>query len=90
LHRLRELEAENAKLKRIYADLALENNAIRDVLNRKSVPVRLQACRGQRILFDNIRQVQEITLLNNGYMNTTKTVPTNRWGILHRRNLCLG
>lgn len=36
LNRLRELEAENAKLKRMYADLALENNAIRDVLNRKS------------------------------------------------------
>jgi len=36
LHRLRELEAENAKLKRMYADLALENSAIRDVLNRKS------------------------------------------------------
>ena len=33
--RLRELEAENAKLKRMYADLALENAAIRDVLNRK-------------------------------------------------------
>lgn len=36
LNRLRKLEAENAKLKRMYADLALENNAIRDVLNRKS------------------------------------------------------
>jgi putative transposase len=35
LKRLRELEAENAKLKRMYADLALENAAIRDVLNRK-------------------------------------------------------
>jgi putative transposase len=33
--RLRELEAENAKLKRMYADLALENTAIKDVLNRK-------------------------------------------------------
>ena len=33
--RLRELEAENAKLKRMYADLALENAAIKDVLNRK-------------------------------------------------------
>ena len=32
--RLRELEAENAKLKRMYADLALENAAIKDVLNR--------------------------------------------------------
>jgi len=33
--RLRELEAENAKLKRMYADLALENTAIKEVLNRK-------------------------------------------------------
>jgi putative transposase len=33
--RLRELEAENATLKRMYADLALENAAIKDVLNRK-------------------------------------------------------
>ena len=33
--RLRELEAENAKLKRMYADLALENGAIKDVLSRK-------------------------------------------------------
>ena len=33
--RLRELETENAKLKRMYADLALENTAIKDVLNRK-------------------------------------------------------
>lgn len=35
LRRLRELEAENAKLKRMYADLALENAAIKDVLGRK-------------------------------------------------------
>jgi putative transposase len=33
--RLRELEAENAKLKRMYVDLALEDAAIKDVLNRK-------------------------------------------------------
>ena len=33
--RLRELEAENTKLKKMYADLALENAAIKDVLNRK-------------------------------------------------------
>lgn len=31
---LRELEAENAKLKRMYAELALENAAIKDVLSR--------------------------------------------------------
>lgn len=35
LRRLRELEAENAKLKRMYAELALENAAIKDVLGRK-------------------------------------------------------
>ena len=35
LKRMRELEVENAKLKRMYADLALENAAIKDVLNRK-------------------------------------------------------
>ena len=35
LKRLKELEAENAKLKRMYTDLALENAAIKDVLNRK-------------------------------------------------------
>ena len=35
LARLRELEAENTKLKRMYADLALENAAIKDVLSRK-------------------------------------------------------
>jgi putative transposase len=34
LKRLRELEAENAKLKRMYAELALENTAIKDVLSR--------------------------------------------------------
>ena len=33
--RLRELEAENAQLKRMYADVALENAAIKDVLHRK-------------------------------------------------------
>lgn len=35
LKRLRELEAENAKLKCTFADLALENAAMKDVLLRK-------------------------------------------------------
>ena len=35
LKRLRELEVENAKLKRMYSDLALENAAIKEVLSRK-------------------------------------------------------
>ncbi len=35
LKRVKELEAENSKLKRMYADLALENTAIKDVLQRK-------------------------------------------------------
>ena len=35
LTRLKELEAENARLKRMYTDLALENAAIKDLLQRK-------------------------------------------------------
>ena len=35
LKRLRELEAENTKLKRMYTELALENAAIKDLLDRK-------------------------------------------------------
>jgi len=35
LKRLKELEAENAKLKRMYAELALEDAAIKEVLSRK-------------------------------------------------------
>jgi putative transposase len=35
LRRIKELEGENAKLKRMYAELALENVAIKDVLQRK-------------------------------------------------------
>jgi putative transposase len=35
LKRVKELEAENAKLKRMYAELALENTAIKYVLSRK-------------------------------------------------------
>ncbi len=35
LQKLKALEQENARLKRMYADLALQNAAIQDVLNRK-------------------------------------------------------
>ena len=35
LKQVKELEAENARLKRLYAELALENAAIKDVLSRK-------------------------------------------------------
>ena len=35
LKRLRELEAENAKLKRIVADLNLENFALKDLIEKK-------------------------------------------------------
>jgi putative transposase len=35
LKRMKELEAENAKLKRIVADQALDNAALKDLLNRK-------------------------------------------------------
>ena len=40
LKRVRELEAENAKLKRMYADLALENTAMRDLIAKSSDAVR--------------------------------------------------
>jgi putative transposase len=35
LKRLKELEAENAKLKRLYADMALENSAMKDLIEKK-------------------------------------------------------
>jgi putative transposase len=35
LKRIKDLEAENSKLKRMYAELALENTSIKDVLSRK-------------------------------------------------------
>ena len=35
LKRNRELEAENAKLKRMYAELALENTAMKDLIAKK-------------------------------------------------------
>jgi len=35
LRRVKELEAENARLKKMYTELALENAAIKDVLSRK-------------------------------------------------------
>jgi putative transposase len=35
LSQLRELQSENAKLKRMYADLALMHHALKDVVDRK-------------------------------------------------------
>ena len=35
LKRVRKLESENSRLKKMYAELALENTAIKDVLSRK-------------------------------------------------------
>lgn len=35
LKRVRELEAESAKLKRMYADVALENTAMKDLIEKK-------------------------------------------------------
>ena len=35
LKRLRELEGENARLKRMFADLSLEHEALKDVIARK-------------------------------------------------------
>ena len=35
LRRVKELEAENAKLKRMYAELALDNAAMKDLIEKK-------------------------------------------------------
>lgn len=35
LKRLRELEAENSQLKRMYANLSLENEALKDLISKK-------------------------------------------------------
>lgn len=35
VRRLRELEAENAKLKRMYADLSLENDSLKALISKK-------------------------------------------------------
>jgi len=35
LKRLREMEEENAKLKKMYAELALENTALKDLIDKK-------------------------------------------------------
>jgi putative transposase len=35
IKRLREIEGENAKLKRMFADLALENRALKDLIEKK-------------------------------------------------------
>ena len=35
LKRMKELEAENAKLKRLFADMALENSALKDLIEKK-------------------------------------------------------
>jgi putative transposase len=35
VRRMRELEAENSKLKRMFADLSLENQALKDLISKK-------------------------------------------------------
>ena len=35
LKKLREIEHENARLKQMYADVAMENNALKDLIDRK-------------------------------------------------------
>ena len=35
VRRMRELESENSKLKRMYADVSLENQALKDLISKK-------------------------------------------------------
>lgn len=60
LTRIRELEAENARLKRMYADLALENGAIKDVPTKNSDAVREAA--GGRVHGDRVPPVNRESL----------------------------
>lgn len=38
LKRIKELEAEHSKLKRMYADLAMENDALKELIEKKDLP----------------------------------------------------
>ena len=44
MKRLKELEVENAKLKRMYADMALENNAMKYLIQKNSKAAREARC----------------------------------------------
>jgi putative transposase len=46
LKRLREVEEENAKLKRMYADMALENAALKDLIEKNSEATRTKGLCG--------------------------------------------
>jgi putative transposase len=48
LKRMKELEAENAKLKRMYADKAMEADALKDLIEKNSRPGR--EARGDQVL----------------------------------------
>ena len=73
LKRVRELKAENAKWKRMYAELALKNSAIKDVLSESSSPVSEtigSRCNGDRTsplassikawMFHSLEQAKEV------------------------------
>ena len=46
LRRNRELEAENSKLKRMYAEMAMENHALKDLIEKSSSRLLKNSCFG--------------------------------------------
>ncbi len=52
IKRLREVEAENSKLQRMLADLALENRALKDLIEKKLKPEGIKRCRA--IIRENV------------------------------------
>ena len=46
LRRNRELEAENSKLKRMYAEMAMENHALKDLIEKSSSRLLKTSCFG--------------------------------------------
>ena len=54
LKHMKELEAENAKLKRMFADMALENAALKDVIEKALKPIEKREVAGYLAEFHSL------------------------------------
>lgn len=77
LKRLKEIKAENSRLKRMYADLALENQAIKDLLGKlrrrpiSAMPLGLSSRRGCQLRELCYRPALAARLVPAGSQRTT-------------------